>query len=192
MSASTRALSAAKRKLQMPHGRKQVVFEAAARAMGRACPTNKIDGYALLREFTGIHAQKTKPRVRPLAAQSQTPRLVPRKPKQIAAAATDDFLLTYEWRRLRMEVIKERGRRCECCGAIPQAGNDVVINVDHIKPRRKFPELALAKSNLQILCGTCNHGKGNWDETDWRELAARAEDDEFEPLWAPHVQRHQG
>jgi 5-methylcytosine-specific restriction endonuclease McrA len=23
-------------------------------------------------------------------------------------------------------------------------------------------------NNLQILCHTCNHGKGNWDRTDWR------------------------
>ena len=42
------------------------------------------------------------------------------------------------------------------------------MNVDHIKPRKKYPELALDKSNLQVLCEECNHGKGNWDETDWR------------------------
>ncbi len=43
------------------------------------------------------------------------------------------------------------------------------MHVDHIKPRRKYPELALSRSNLQVLCNLCNHGKGNWDETDWRE-----------------------
>jgi 5-methylcytosine-specific restriction endonuclease McrA len=65
-----------------------------------------------------------------------------------------------------MEVIKSRGARCECCGATP--ANGIVINVDHVKPRRKFPELALDPMNLQVLCNVCNHGKGNWDETDWR------------------------
>lgn len=79
----------------------------------------------------------------------------------------DVFLDSYEWRRLRMVVIKKRGRRCECCGATPADGV-TVIHVDHIKPRKKYPELALAESNLQVLCGVCNHGKGNWDETDWR------------------------
>lgn len=79
----------------------------------------------------------------------------------------DDFLSSYEWRRLRMQVIKERGRRCECCGASPADGK-TVINVDHIKPRKLFPALALEKSNLQVLCDACNHGKGNWDQTDWR------------------------
>ena len=42
------------------------------------------------------------------------------------------------------------------------------MNVDHIKPRRLYPGLALEKSNLQVLCADCNHGKGNWDQTDWR------------------------
>ena len=27
---------------------------------------------------------------------------------------------------------------------------------------------ALEITNLQILCHECNHGKGNWDQTDWR------------------------
>ena len=31
-----------------------------------------------------------------------------------------------------------------------------------------FPQLALDVDNLQILCHECNHGKGNWDMTDWR------------------------
>lgn len=78
-----------------------------------------------------------------------------------------DFLQSYEWRRLRMEAIKKHGARCQCCGASPADG--AVLNVDHIKPRKFFPELALTLSNLQVLCHDCNHGKGNWDMTDWRE-----------------------
>lgn len=76
---------------------------------------------------------------------------------------TTDFLSSYEWRKLRMEVIKAYGPTCMCCRS-----TEAQINVDHIKPRRKYPELALEFDNLQILCSACNHGKGNWDETDWR------------------------
>jgi len=46
--------------------------------------------------------------------------------------------------------------------------NGAVMNVDHIRPRKLFPELALDINNLQVLCHECNHGKGNWDQTDWR------------------------
>jgi 5-methylcytosine-specific restriction endonuclease McrA len=65
-----------------------------------------------------------------------------------------------------MVAIKRYGARCQCCGASPSTG--AVINVDHIKPRKFYPELALELENLQILCGPCNHRKGNWDTTDWR------------------------
>jgi 5-methylcytosine-specific restriction endonuclease McrA len=77
-----------------------------------------------------------------------------------------DFLQTYEWRRVRMEALKKYGPVCQCCGASPATG--AVMNVDHIKPRKIFPHLALDVDNLQVLCSPCNHGKGNWDMTDWR------------------------
>ncbi len=78
-----------------------------------------------------------------------------------------DFLQTYAWRKLRMQALIKYGAKCMCCGRTPADG--AVMNVDHIKPRKTHPELALDIKNLQILCGTCNHGKGNWDQTDWRE-----------------------
>src|SRR6185436_12827897 len=88
--------------------------------------------------------------------------------------ATDDFLASFAWRQLRMVVLKKRGARCQCCGASPSDGV-TVVNVDHIKPRKLFPELALVESNLQVLCSPCNHGKGNWDQTDWRPEAPKIE-----------------
>lgn len=80
---------------------------------------------------------------------------------------SDKFLESYEWRRVRMEALKKYGARCQCCGASPADG--AVMNVDHIKPRKLFPQLALDVNNLQVLCHECNHGKGNWDMTDWRK-----------------------
>jgi 5-methylcytosine-specific restriction endonuclease McrA len=85
---------------------------------------------------------------------------------KVPAEATDVFLESYEWRRARMEALKKCGARCQCCGAAPKDG--IRVNVDHIKPRKLYPELALDLNNLQILCEVCNHGKGNWDMTDWR------------------------
>jgi 5-methylcytosine-specific restriction endonuclease McrA len=83
---------------------------------------------------------------------------------------SDDFLHTFEWNAVRMMALKRYGVVCQCCGASPSTG--AVMNVDHIKPRKIFPNLALEVDNLQVLCNDCNKGKGNWDMTDWRRVAA--------------------
>lgn len=70
-----------------------------------------------------------------------------------------EFLKSFEWRQLRLKAFKKYGRACLCCGATP--GNGVVLNVDHVKSRRRFPSLALDIENLQVLCEDCNHGKAN-------------------------------
>jgi 5-methylcytosine-specific restriction endonuclease McrA len=76
------------------------------------------------------------------------------------------FLSSYEWRQVRYAAIKTSNGKCQACGASPS--NGAILNVDHIKPRRTHPHLALDVKNLQVLCHECNHGKGNWDQTDWR------------------------
>lgn len=48
---------------------------------------------------------------------------------------------------------------------------DGVIQVDHIKPRSKYPELSLDIDNLQILCKACNKEKLNYHSTDYRQEA---------------------
>jgi 5-methylcytosine-specific restriction endonuclease McrA len=83
---------------------------------------------------------------------------------------TDAFLESFEWRSIRMMALKKHGATCQCCGASPATG--AVMHVDHVKPRKFFPELALSLDNLQVLCAECNHGKGNWDMTDWRKMSA--------------------
>lgn len=82
---------------------------------------------------------------------------------------SDSFLHSFEWKRLRMRAIMEYGTKCQCCGASAKTG--AVINVDHIKPRKLFPHLALDISNLQILCSDCNIGKGNLYLADFRKSA---------------------
>lgn len=96
-----------------------------------------------------------------------TVRLKPsKKTGGLVLKSSDVFLKTMEWRKLRMQALIKYGPKCMCCGATPATG--AVMNVDHIKPRKTHPELALDINNLQILCGTCNAGKSNWDTTDWR------------------------
>lgn len=94
------------------------------------------------------------------AAKAQTP-------KKAQSRYNDLFLRTWEWKQVRYLALKRSNGCCALCGR--GAKDSVILNVDHIKPRKKHPELALTLSNLQVLCGDCNHGKGNQDETDWRE-----------------------
>lgn len=86
--------------------------------------------------------------------------------------STDSFLRSFEWKVVRMKALSKYGARCQCCGA--DKTDNVKICVDHIKPRKLYPQLALDINNLQVLCEVCNHGKGNWDMTDWKPGDAKA------------------
>lgn len=88
--------------------------------------------------------------------------------KPLATAASGDpyqlangpgFLQSFEWKQLRFRVLRHYGAKCQCCGASPATG--AVMQVDHIRSRRRYPELALDFNNLQVLCSKCNHGKAN-------------------------------
>lgn len=116
----------------------------------------------LIRMYFEISGQKVIPVPRVAKA--------PKKPFAVEGVdvASADFTKTWAWRKLRYQAIRHYGAKCMCCGATRESG--AVIHVDHIKPRRTHPELALKLDNLQILCGDCNAGKGNWDETDWRPV----------------------
>lgn len=77
------------------------------------------------------------------------------------------FYRSPEWKQLRYETLVKYGPRCQCCGATTRDG--ATMNVDHIIPISKAWDRRLDPTNLQILCATCNHGKTNRDQTDWRE-----------------------
>lgn len=87
--------------------------------------------------------------------------------EQISRRPLVTFYDTPEWRELRYKALKRSRGCCELCGSLPAPG--FPLHVDHIKPRSKYPALELQLSNLQVLCGDCNLGKSNKDETDWRK-----------------------
>ena len=89
------------------------------------------------------------------------------KPSQVKSRPINKFYQSREWKDLRYQAFVKHGNRCMCCGGSPQDGYK--LQVDHIKPRSYYPELALDINNLQILCASCNLGKFDIDETDWRQ-----------------------
>lgn len=80
----------------------------------------------------------------------------------------DKFLDNPEWKQLSAKIIEKYGERCVCCGAFPTPNKKVIIEVDHIKPRKTHPELAWDVNNLQVLCSDCNSGKGDWLVEDFK------------------------
>jgi 5-methylcytosine-specific restriction endonuclease McrA len=88
------------------------------------------------------------------------------KPKVNKCKTKKDFYSSRAWKILRYQAFEKYGNRCQCCGATIDDG--ITLHVDHIKPRSKYPELALDLNNLQILCKDCNIGKINQWDTDWR------------------------
>ena len=83
-------------------------------------------------------------------------------------APADEFYKSRAWIKLRYDTLVKFNGRCQCCGATKSDG--VNIQVDHIKPKSKFPHLALDPENVQVLCKDCNVGKFNTDFTDWRDV----------------------
>ena len=72
----------------------------------------------------------------------------------IAHGPGEVFYKSRIWLDLRFNFLKNKDRKCCLCGSKEE------IQVDHIKPRYIYPELALNYNNLQILCKPCNLGKG--------------------------------
>lgn len=83
--------------------------------------------------------------------------------KMACIAWGKQFYKLSRWRKLRHKAFKIYGKKCHCCERL-----DEHPHVDHIKPRSKFPELALDITNLQILCRECNSSKGNHVFIDYR------------------------
>ena len=97
-----------------------------------------------------------------------------KKKARKALHISKDFYVSKEWRRLRYRVIKKYSAECMACGRSKKY-HGIVIHVDHIKPRSKYPDMALQINNLQLLCEDCNLGKSNKCEVDWRPDEVDAE-----------------
>lgn len=81
-------------------------------------------------------------------------------------AKSEDFYTSEAWYSVRYQALKRSNGCCECCGT--RASKRMPLHADHIKPRSRYPALALTLANIQILCKPCNLGKSNTDTTDWR------------------------
>ena len=75
------------------------------------------------------------------------------------------FTASRRWRALRLVVLSEEPLCREC---LREGVTTAATEVDHIKPRHEWPELAYERSNLQPLCAThharkTRHERGQGD-----------------------------
>ncbi|QDV34031.1 HNH endonuclease signature motif containing protein [Tautonia plasticadhaerens] len=84
----------------------------------------------------------------------------PRKPHERPIERTEDrkadrrWYMAKPWRSLRALVLAEEPlcRLCREHGRLT-----VASHVDHIRPRKERPDLALDRSNLRPLCRSCHN-----------------------------------
>lgn len=72
----------------------------------------------------------------------------------------DNFYSSPVWRKLRLQIIVRDFKCCRRCAAMK---NNLItisdtedLEVHHIKPRSKYPELELEPTNLVTICKVCN------------------------------------
>lgn len=116
---------------------------------------------------TGSWDWKPQPQDIPSKKYCKPKSLKQKRKAKINNQGAKQFYESVEWRALRYRILEKHSGECMLCGRSKRK-HGVVIHVDHIKPKSKYPELALEYNNLQILCEDCNLGKSNKYETDWR------------------------
>jgi len=77
-------------------------------------------------------------------------------------------LMSRRWAKKRKFIINRDGGYCQRCFVKFRVINDGKLQVHHIKPRSKYPELMYEDSNLITLCQTCNLEIGVKEELDFK------------------------
>ncbi len=87
---------------------------------------------------------------------------------QSSAKRAKSFYSSPQWRRLRYEFLRSQPKPLACCICGRGVADGAKLCCDHIKSVKRYPELKLTLSNLQVTCSECNTGKGSDYADDWR------------------------
>lgn len=85
----------------------------------------------------------------------------------VAADNIHGFYICKPWLKLRALVLKEQHYECQDCKA--KGLYTPATTVHHEKTVRKFPWLALTKSNLTALCDECHYARHHKTESKWND-----------------------
>jgi|SRR5690625_552824 len=74
------------------------------------------------------------------------------------------FYLSNEWRGkngMRQQALERDNHECVWCREAGYVTTDAILEVDHIEPIDKRPDLALELSNTRTLCKSCHNKRHN-------------------------------
>lgn len=74
----------------------------------------------------------------------------------IAQDKLHTFYISSIWKSTKREVLKEQNHECQRCKLIKKIYTKATT-VHHKKYVRKYPRLALTKSNLEAICEQCHY-----------------------------------
>ena len=77
------------------------------------------------------------------------------------------FYKSAKWRKLRKSIVSRDGGHCQSCLIKYNRIESRNLEIHHIKPRSKYPELRFEESNLITLCKSCNTRTGTREELDF-------------------------
>lgn len=113
--------------------------------------------YTLIPVLIGLWVQSVLSRPRSKKVARRLYEIAVQRAKALSDAMA--FYASAEWNVLRKLVLAEASRECEACSKLIRRKSD--LTVDHILPRGKYPHLALERSNMRVLCRSCNSRKGD-------------------------------
>jgi 5-methylcytosine-specific restriction enzyme A len=76
-------------------------------------------------------------------------------------------LKSAKWKHFRLSIIKRDGEVCQRCLIKYNIVTKDWLEVHHIKPRIKYPELTFERINVVTLCKSCNTQLGIQEELDF-------------------------
>lgn len=94
--------------------------------------------------------------------------------KEIQSALTSK-----RWKQFRRLIIQRDKGICQRCLAQKNIFNNESLQVHHIKPRIKYPELMYDENNVITICKTCNLEIGTAETLDFDINANDQQDQEY-------------
>ncbi|MFY0762148.1 HNH endonuclease signature motif containing protein [Metabacillus dongyingensis] len=76
-------------------------------------------------------------------------------------------LVSSKWRKFRLRIIKRDGAHCQRCLIKYSTITTANMQVHHIKPRIKYPDLTFEETNCVTLCQRCNLDIGIKEQLDF-------------------------